>query len=331
MKRYLLIIITFIFSNTALTQNKTIDSAFLKHVESITISTTDFNQLLPAITQPGKTDKDKLTLVFYWVYSHINFDMDGFLQNGALQPLNISDALKSGKGECYEFNEFIEAACKYLKIRGYSIEGYVKYYGFEAGQPFTENNHIWFTAYLDGQWKMIDMLWACGAIAIKDGTYKFTKKLHQEYFLASPADFFDSHLPADPVWQFNNNPLSMSGFISKTDRVDSTKRYILINYADTIKMMSNFSKRDLELRSAVRGYNFNPANPNQLITVYYNYAVDLVNNPQATKRELIKARNYFIQSKLLISKSKDQNIQSLSQICEKGARSIDNRLKYIKN
>jgi hypothetical protein len=331
MKRYFLIFITIIFSKTAFAQNKTIDSAFLRHVESIAISTTDFNKLLPAITQPGKTDKDKLTLVYYWVYSHINFDIDGFLQSGPLQPLNISDALKLGKGECYEYNEFIEAACKYLKIQGYSIEGYVKYYGFEAGQSFTENNHVWFTAYLDGQWKMIDMLWACGTIAIKDGTYKFKKKLHQEYFLASPADFFDSHLPADPVWQFNNNPLSMSGFISKADGVDSTQRYIPINYADTIKTIGNLSQRDRELRSAVRGYNFNPANPNQLIAIYYNYAVELVNNPKATKRELIKARNYFIQSKLLISKSKDQNIQSLTQICEKGISSIENRLKYIKS
>jgi|SRR6185312_10081912 len=331
MNKYLITFITIIFSFTAFAHNKTVDSAFLKYAESIPVSTTDFNKLLPVITQPGQTNEDKLTLVYYWVYSHIDFDMDRFLRSGPLQPLSIKDALTSGKGECFEYNEFVEAACKYLNIRSYSIEGYVKYYGFTAGQHFTENNHIWFTVCLDGQWKMIDLLWACGTMAVKNGTYKFTKKLHPEYFLADPAAFFDSHLPADPVFQFNNSPLSMSGFISKADGVDSTQRYTPISYADTIKMMANLSHHVLELRSAIRGYRFNPTNPNQLIAIYYNDAVDLVNNPKATKRELTRARNYFFQAKLLIPKSKDQSIQSLGPVCEKGIISIENRLTYIKN
>jgi transglutaminase/protease-like cytokinesis protein 3 len=234
------------------------------------------------IIKPGKSDQEKLTLVYYWVYAHMNFDMDKFLMKGSLVPSSLSATLKSGKGMCYEYNEFI-AACKYLKIPGYNIEGYVKYYGFEPGQPFTQNNHIWYTAYIDGNWKMIDLLWACGTISIKGNDYKFLKKIHQEYFLVSPPNFSATHLPADPVWQFKNKPLTMSGFTSEIDVIDSTQHNNYINYADTISGMNKLSSHDQVLSSAIRAYQFNPANPNELIVIYYNDAVDIVNNIKATK------------------------------------------------
>jgi hypothetical protein len=330
MKKVLLLIAIVCLSKGVFGQSVNIDSVYLKYVDSIGISTTDFNKLLPLIIQPGKNNQEKLALVYYWVYKHLNFDMELFLKSGSLVPSNLSETLKSGKGMCYEYNEFMDAACKYLKIPGYNIEGYVKYYGFESGQHFTQNNHIWYAAYIDGSWKMIDLLWACGAMSIKDGNYTFKKRLHKEYFMVAPRDFASTHLPADPVWQFENKPLSILGFTSKTEGIDSTQRNAYINYADTIVMMNKLSPRDQELKAVIRAYNFNPSNPNQLIAVYYNYAVYLVNNVKAVKSDLIKARNYFIQSKSLILKSDDPDLQNLASVCEKGIKSIENRLKYIK-
>jgi len=331
MKRILLSLIAILIFKTGFAQNINPDTTYLKYVKSIAVSSDDFNTLLPLIVAPGKSDEEKLTLVYYWVYDHITFDTDRFLKTGPMQPLNLTEALKSGQGLCFEYNEFIDVACKYLKIPGYNIEGYVKYYGFTAGQSFTENNHIWYTVYIDGKWKMLDLLWACGSLSIKDGNYTFKKKLHKEYFLVNPANFSETHLPADPVWQFTDHPLAMSGFISKKDGIDSSQRYSYINYADSIIAMNKLTNRDKELRSAIRGYNFNPSNPNQLIVIYYNDAVALVNNVKATKSELIKAKSYFTQSKLLIPKSKDTGIEALAPVCEKAIQSIDGRLKYIKS
>lgn len=331
MKNILFLLIGLILYQTGFAQTLDIDSVYLKHVNSIAISTTDFNKLLPSIVEPGKSNQEKLTLVYFWVYSHITFDIERFLKIGPLQPLSLTETLKSGKGMCYEYNEFIETACKYLKIPGHRIEGYIKYYGFEPGQTFTQNNHIWYVVYIDGNWKMIDLLWACGTLAIKGDNYTFGKKLHKEYFLVDPRDFFGSHLPADPVWQFQSHPLTISGFTFKKNGIDSTQRGSYINYADTIKAMNKLNRRDNELRSGIRAYRFNAQNPNQLIVIYYNDAVDLVDNPKSTKTELIKAKTYFIQSKLLIEKSKDPDMQSLAPVCEKGIKSIENRLKYLKN
>ena len=331
MKKALAILIGIILCKITLAQSLNADSIYLKQVSQVEISTTNFNKLLPLIINSGKNDEEKLTLVYYWVYSHINFDMERFIKVGPLQPLNLSETLKSGKGMCYEYNEFIDAACKYLKIPGYHIEGYVKYYGFEVGQPFTENNHIWYTVYMNGKWRMIDMLWACGTLHAKADGFEFTKRLHKKYFLANPADFAETHLPADPVWQFENHPLTMTGFINKAEGVDTTQRSSFINYADSISVMNKLNPGDQELKGAIRAYHFNSANPNQLIVVYYNDAVNLVNNIKATKNELQKAKKYFWQARSLISKSTDTVIKSLAAVCDKGVLSIENRLKYAKD
>ncbi|HEY2582504.1 MAG TPA: transglutaminase domain-containing protein [Mucilaginibacter sp.] len=331
MKKTLLSLLSVVLFKTAFTQNTNADSIFLKHVNSIEISTTDFNKLLPLIIQPGKNNQEKLTLVYYWVYQHISFDTERFLKTGPLQPISLSETLGSGKALCYEYNEFIDAACRYLKIPGYNIEGYVKYYGFEAGQSFTQNNHIWYVVNIDGSCKMIDLLWACGTLSIKGDNYTFRKKLHKEFFLVNPENFGNTHLPADPIWQFENQSLKMSGFISKINGIDSTQRNAYVNYADTINKMNKLNTDERELKSAIRAYSFNPENPNQLIIVYYNQAVALVNNVMATKMELTKAKNFFIESKMLITRSKDNDIQSLSPVCEKGIKSIELRLKQVKN
>jgi hypothetical protein len=330
MKKNLLLLIAIVLFRTSFAQISNADTANLKYVNTIEISTTDFNKLLPVIAKTGRTDVEKLTLVYFWVYSHITFDTERFLKTGPLQPLTLSETLTSGAAMCYEYNEFIDAACKYLGIPGYNIEGYVKYYGFEPGQNFTQNNHIWHTAYIGGEWKMIDLLWACGTINMRTGNYEFKKSLHKEYFLVSPGNFNLTHLPADPIWQFENHPLTMAGFTSKSDGIDNTKRGEYINYIDSINVMNKLSPVNCELRSAIRAYNFNPENPNQLIVVYYNDAVELVDNKKATRKELLNAKNYFVQSKLLISKSKDPDMQSLAAVCEKGIMSVDNRLKYLK-
>jgi len=331
MKQILLIVIILIVCKTGFAQSLNSDSVLIKHANSIEISTNDFSKLLPLITAPGKNDEEKLILVYYWVYNHIDFDTERFLKTGSLQPMNITETLKSGKGMCYEYNDFVDATCKYLKLTGYKIEGYVKFYGFTPGETFTDNNHIWYAVSIDGNWKMIDLLWACGTLSTKDNNFVFKKKLHKEYFMVNPEKFFDTHLPADPVFQFNANPLNISGFISKKEGADTTQRYSYINYADSINVMNKLDVRDRNVRSAVRAYAFNPENPNQLIVIYYNNAVELVNNSKATKAQLLKAKNYFIQSKSLIPKSKDANIKTLESVCEQGIISIDSRLKYIKS
>jgi transglutaminase/protease-like cytokinesis protein 3 len=327
MKKILIVTLGIVLFRTGFAQTSITDSVNLKYVSSIEISTTDFNKLLPLITKPGKSDQEKLTLVYLWVYSHITFDTERFLKTGPLQPLSLSQTLKSGKAMCYEYNEFTDAASKYLKIPGYNIEGYVKYYGFEPGLPFTQNNHIWYAAYIDGAWKMIDLLWACGTLAIKDDSYQFRKNLHKEFFLVDPANFTDTHLPADPVWQFKNRPQKILGFTSKTEVIDSNQFNAYINFADSIKVMNQLNPHDKELRSAIRAYNFNTDNPNQLTVIYYNDAVELVNDRKATKVDLIRAKNYFIKSKLLITKSKDPDMKALAPVCEKGIKSIENHEK----
>jgi len=70
---------------------------------------------------------------------------------------------------------------------------------------------------------------------IKGNDYTFKKQLHKEFFLVPPSNFITTHLPADPTWQFENNPLKISGFNGKINGIDSALRSTYINYVDTIK------------------------------------------------------------------------------------------------
>ncbi|MBK0378874.1 transglutaminase domain-containing protein [Mucilaginibacter segetis] len=322
-----LFICLFKYSHSQTTNNET---ELLNYVKAINISSSNFEELLPQITKPGNTVKEKLNLVYFWVFEHINFDTERFLKTGPLQPLSTTETLASGNALCYDYNELLGAACNYLKIPGYDIEGYVKYYGFEPGGKFTQNNHIWHAVYLDNKWQMIDLLWACGNLSIKGDNYTFIKKLQKAYFLADPATFLNSHLPADPIWQFTTHPLTIDGFVADKYDVDSTKRGGFIDYADSIALMNKLKPNDREIRSALRVYNFNKDNPNQLIITYYNSAVEMLNKTNNTKGELLKAKTYFANAMRYIKESTDNDIKALAPVCEKGIIVIERRLKQTK-
>ncbi|QEC80282.1 transglutaminase domain-containing protein [Mucilaginibacter ginsenosidivorax] len=320
------------FFKPAFSQTANTDSADLEYVKNIGITTTSFEKLLPAITKPGITAEQKLKLVYYWVYAHIDFDTQRFRESGPLQPLSTQETLKSGRALCYEYNGFVDIACSYLKIPGFDIEGYVKYYGFEPGDSFTQNNHIWHAVYINGKWKMIDFLWGSGSLTIKGDDYKFKKGLHPSYFLALPDDFLKTHLPADPVFQFQEKPLTMAGFTAKDyNEIDNEKRGNYINYADSIKASYKLPVADNEIKSALRAYKFNPNNADQLIIVYYNAAVKLMNNDKASKDELTKAKSYFLQDIPLIEKTPTKELKPLLQVCNRGVASASLRLKKFKS
>lgn len=325
MKPALLFIICLIFLSSAKAQSK--DNALQTYANGIEITTTDFNKLLPQITKPGHNPVEKLNLVFYWVYGHIAFDTERFLKTGSLQMLSSGQTLTSGKALCFEYNQLFDMACTFLKLPHYNIEGYVKYYGFKAGSTFDQSNHIWSVVFVDNKWQMVDLLWACGTLSIDRDDVTFKKRVHKEYLFTSPDFFINTHLPADPVWQFDNRPLSMAGFVNKEDGIDPTRREPLINSADSVKVMATLPAGKQKIRSAVRAYKFNPKNPQPLIVAYYNEAIDMINNPRPTRPLLNTAKIYLTRSKeMIMALSPTDNLKSLLPVCNKAIQSINTRL-----
>ena len=303
MKRLFLLSIFLFPALFVFSQSTPTDTDRLHEVRAIDVNKSyDFKKLLPEITKSGSTPRQKLQLVYFWIYTHIDFDLENFLKNDPLPPQSTQQILKSGKGTCYEYNALLAEACNYLHIPGYDIEGYVKYYGFSAGQPFTHQNHIWRVIYIEDQWLMADVLWASGTLSIKNGIYTFNKALHPEYFLTPPADFLTTHLPADPIWQFENKPLSVEGFSAKAIGIDDSKRLAYINYADSIAVMNKLPSDEREIRSALRAYAFNPADIDDIFITYYNQAVSQISKRPATKKSLAKAYTYFSAAKKIVPK-----------------------------
>lgn len=328
MKKYILIVICILTYNITYSQNSNRDSILMKYIDTVNVKTSDFNHIFKTVIKPGINNNEKLRLFYYWVYKNFTFDTEGFIKNTSYQ--NLQETLVSHKGLCYEYNKLLEAACKELKIPEYSIEGYVKFYDFAPGQTFNESNHVWHAVYLDDKWLFIDLLWACGNLHIQNNNYIFKKRLNLEYFLVPPKNFLITHLPADPIWQFENKPLSIVGFTCKTNGIDSSLVGTYINYADSIININKLSIHNRQIRSAIRAYDFNNNNPDILITTYYNVAVELISKKSPTKIDLIHAKLYFTKSKTMMSKTKNQEILHLEPECERGIIVSDRKLKEFK-
>jgi hypothetical protein len=328
MKKYIFIAVTLLVYSTAFCQDAKRDSVLMEYVNTINTNSTDFSLLFNTITKPGTNVDEKITLFYYWVYKNFTFDTDGFIKN--IRQQTLQETLISKKGLCYEYNNLLEAACKELNIPNFNIEGYVKFYQFKAGQNFNEANHIWHAVYVDNKWLFIDLLWACGNLYIHNNDYVFKKKINTAYFMAQPQSFITTHLPLDPVWQFESKPVTMAGFISKVDGIDESLTGEYMNYADSIAKMNKLSLQNRQIVSATRAYNFNNANSDILITTYYNIAVDLINKKSPTKTDLLNAKTYFLRSKNLMSKTTNQDVLNLKSNCEQGIKMSDSKLKFAK-
>jgi transglutaminase/protease-like cytokinesis protein 3 len=242
--------------------------------------------------------------------------------------LTTSESLEKRVALCDEFSNILTEFCQSLNIPSLRIEGYVKYLDFKAGAKFEECNHAWNAVYIGSTWYLCDLFWSTSVLKIKAfASSRFEKAMNTKYFLASPDDFLDTHLPCSPVFQFNAHPISISTFSSLGIGVDTImSRMRFYNYNDSLKTLVAMRPADRVVKIAQQAYAYNPANPNLLIIEYYNYAIEVLNNKKATKLELKKAKAYLGSALKLFDQSKKEEVMALKEICKKGIFAADRRL-----
>jgi hypothetical protein len=173
-----------------------------------------------------------------------------------------------------------------------------------------------------------DLFWSTVVLITEpNGRQHFKKQIEPDYFLAQPADFLDDHLPSDPVFQFTSQPLSIKGFTNTYEGIDRTiARMPYLNFEDSLKALFRMSPADRAVRIARHAYQFNKDNPNDLITVCFNHAVDVVNDRKATREQLKKARSWFVTAISLTDLSDNPEIRALKENCRLGLSSVNKRL-----
>lgn len=270
--------------------------------------------------------KEQLQMLLLWSHQNMYADSIRFFQNG--YPLTTKESFKKRIALCDEFSNILTEFCEIMKIPSIRIVGYVKYLNYKSEDIFTDCNHAWNAVYVDSSWMLCDMFWATNTLKVnRSSIAHFVKSLNTKYYLAHPKTFVSSHLPADPVFQFDNNPIKINSFTAYSDSINlKMDRLPYLNYNDSIKLLMKLNNNDRSLRIAQHSYMYNKNNPNFLIAEYYNYGVLIVNNKNSTKVQLKRAKNYFNTAIELIDKSDKEDIKMLKDNCTQGIVNINKRI-----
>jgi hypothetical protein len=107
------------------------------------------------------------------------------------------------------------------------IDGYTKVNGPTNKQP-----HAWCAVMVDHNWFLFDPTWDAG-FAMNG------KPTNTNYFQILPADFIQTHIPYDPLFQFLGNPVSYKEFSRGSNSRNESKP--LFNYVDSL---NSYEKSD---------------------------------------------------------------------------------------
>ncbi len=144
-----------------------------------------------------KTDREKLCAIYAWVTGNIRYDIDSMYNINWGKELNekVSATLRRRKGVCENFAAIFTDICLKSDIPSFAITGYTRQSG-----AVKKIGHSWSAVYLDKEWLLCDPTWDAGP-----GN-------NTNYFLVSPVQFIETHMPFDPLWQLLPNPLSQQEF-----------------------------------------------------------------------------------------------------------------------
>lgn len=328
MSRYLTLLLLIVLSVTRLNAKDNFTERDYELFDFV--DTTDFSQsldffvLAEKLSSHANNDREKLVVLYFWLYKYMTFDVEKFKVGG--EPLQLNDILHKKKGLCTEYTTIISNYCKYCNIECLEIDGYVAFNNQKNNSYFQIPNHNWNAVKIKGKWMFFDGLWSCGAVSFKNNI-SFIPKLNTEYFLAPPELFIKTHLPKIPAWQLLDYPISMKMFLKATREKDiyfENNKYF--NYEDTLKKYGkyNIDKRKIEI--AKDAYQFNKYNPNDLIIACYNTSVSSLNKTNLSISELKQIKKNLELGYKCFNENYDPSLNELKSEYERVINFINNKI-----
>lgn len=181
------------------------------------------------------SNTDKVRAAYTWVIHNIKYDTDSMyaINWNSGGSLKITEALRRRKGVCENFSGiFIDIVSK-VGLQGVTIDGYTR-----QSNVVNKTGHTWSAVNLDNTWYLFDPTWDMD-------------RMHDyRYFKISPGELANSHMPFDPLWQFNDNPITHREFQGGS----SGKDFKMINHTDSIKAFMRLSELE-KLHAIVRRMN----------------------------------------------------------------------------
>ena len=307
-----------------------IDKTMIQVSDSITISTKGLSDYIKA---SFNNETEKSRAIFIWIANNIQYDYENMFAINFYQNTNeiIEKVLKSKKGICMHYAELYNAIANQVSIKSYVISGYTKQNGFVDYIP-----HAWCASFIDSTWYLIDPTWGSGYIE----NSKFVKKTNDFYFKTKPEQIVKSHMPFDPLWQFQNHPVTNQEFYEGKTGINTQKPYF--NFEDTLLLFEKeteiekleSSSRRIEKNGVKNSLIFDRLQHNKREIEYYNnkLLVETYNSAVNLCNEGINQLNSFIEyrNKQFTPKKSDKEIQQMVDLIEQTLNNSREKLNEIK-
>lgn len=163
------------------------------------------------LTEPASGELQKARLIFTWVATHVWYDDNGY-NTGNYAGTSPAEVFRNRVSVCQGYSELFAALCNMAGIEAVTITGYSKGVSYRPGSSFSDTNHAWNAANIDGQWRLFDVTWASGYGRGVNGRLVTVHEFNDYWFNVNPNEAIFSHLPEDDRWQLNNPKITKYQF-----------------------------------------------------------------------------------------------------------------------
>ncbi|MEZ5039187.1 MAG: transglutaminase domain-containing protein [Saprospiraceae bacterium] len=220
----------------------------------------DLPLLTQYLTEATANDFEKVRAIYRWITLNISYDTAVLDGDQKRINKNISDILARQKAICMGYADLFKKMCELAGLSAQIIDGYSK--GTLTSKPdLSTPDHSWNAVLINKQWYLIDATWGSSLLQQNPD---FTT-LTEDYFLSSPDQFILTHLPAMPMWQLLECPISTNIY---KENMDSIKLYLqsctnTFVYQDSIKHFLALTPPEQRLQAAAIAYHFNQTPKNK--------------------------------------------------------------------
>jgi Uncharacterized protein involved in cytokinesis, contains TGc (transglutaminase/protease-like) domain len=288
--------------------------------DSLSYSTTN---IAAYINSHFTTEKKRVRAIYSWVTANIKYDKDSAnaINLGIDPDAKITVALRRRRGVCENYAAIFNDICLKSGLTSFVVNGYTKQMG-----TVDRVGHSWCAIRVDGNWSLFDPTWDEGS------------GLDPKYFMTTPSEFIETHMPYDPIWQMLDYPVSHRQF-SMGNIYTPGKQYF--NYADSIEAYIQMDSLNRFKSSALRIqndelYNSMVRNNNNYIKMnieminqdrdanQYNSAVADVNEATASFNNFVDYRN-----KQFIPQKTDEELREFLETIDKKLESSLEKLDQV--
>ncbi len=162
-------------------------------------------------------DQNKVRAIYAWVTANLKYDTDSarIINSGIDAHAKINVALKRRKGVCENFAAIFNDICIKAGLSSLVIDGYTRQLG-----RVDNMGHSWCAVSVNKKWYLFDPTWDVGSA------------MNSKFFMIDPAEFIESHMPFDPLWQFLPYPVTHEQFYRGNTFQNNRNDYF--NFSDSV-------------------------------------------------------------------------------------------------